>query len=56
MTEYTLLYQILEKSKFAKETGAAIHLPPKCTALLKWMDLDPTTFGGTLLREVCDSE
>ncbi|KUL92322.1 hypothetical protein ZTR_02366 [Talaromyces verruculosus] len=42
---------ILEKSRFAKETGAAIHLPPNCTALLKWMDINPEDFGGTLLRE-----
>lgn len=44
--------QILEKSAFLKETGAAIHLPPNCTALLRWMGIDPTDFGGTLLREV----
>ncbi|CAG8020051.1 unnamed protein product [Penicillium olsonii] len=42
---------ILEKSGFLKETGAAIHLPPNCTALLRWMDIDPTDFGGTLLRK-----
>lgn len=45
-------FQILEKFRFAKETGAAIHLPPNCTALLKWMDINPEHFGGTLLREV----
>jgi hypothetical protein len=56
LTGHAPKYQILEKSKFSKETGAAIHLPPNCTALLKWMDVDPTTFGGTLLRAVCDSE
>ncbi|PCH09241.1 Monooxygenase, FAD-binding [Penicillium occitanis (nom. inval.)] len=43
---------ILEKSRFAKETGAAIHLPPNCTVLLKWMDINPADFGGTLLREI----
>ncbi|CAG8040348.1 unnamed protein product [Penicillium salamii] len=42
---------ILEKSGFLKEAGAAIHLPPNCTALLRWMDIDPTDFGGTLLRQ-----
>ncbi|OKL58155.1 hypothetical protein UA08_06511 [Talaromyces atroroseus] len=42
---------ILEKSRFAKETGAAIHMPPNCTALLNWMDIDPRDFGGTLLHE-----
>jgi hypothetical protein len=44
--------QILEKSAFLREAGAAIHLPPNCTALLRWMDIDPTDFGGTLLNEV----
>ncbi|KAJ6018298.1 hypothetical protein N7451_001677 [Penicillium sp. IBT 35674x] len=43
---------ILEKSAFLKETGAAIHLPPNCTALLRWMGVDPTEFGGTLLHEI----
>ncbi|KAF7516112.1 hypothetical protein PCG10_002450 [Penicillium crustosum] len=43
---------ILEKSAFLRETGAAMHLPPNCTALLRWMGIDPTEFGGTLLREV----
>ncbi|KAJ5631911.1 uncharacterized protein N7484_012011 [Penicillium longicatenatum] len=43
---------ILEKSSFLKETGAAIHLPPNCTALLRWMGVDPTEFGGTLLHEI----
>lgn len=47
-----LTVQILEKSHFAKETGAAIHVPPNCTALLNWMDVDPKEFGGTLLEEV----
>ncbi|KAK0822319.1 hypothetical protein LTR03_018226, partial [Friedmanniomyces endolithicus] len=42
---------ILEKSAFLREAGAAIHLPPNCTALLKWMGVDPVEFGGTLLSE-----
>ncbi|KAJ5496168.1 Monooxygenase FAD-binding [Penicillium fimorum] len=42
---------ILEKSDFLKETGAAVHLPPNCTALLRWMGIDPVDFGGTLLHE-----
>ncbi|KAE8346429.1 hypothetical protein BDV24DRAFT_176388 [Aspergillus arachidicola] len=41
----------LEKSKFSRETGAAIHVPPNCTALLQWMDVDPKDFGGTLIEE-----
>jgi hypothetical protein len=44
--------KILEKSAFLREAGAAIHLPPNCTAMLRWMDIDPVDFGGTLLNEV----
>ncbi|KAL5357124.1 FAD/NAD(P)-binding domain-containing protein [Aspergillus floccosus] len=43
---------ILEKSRFSRETGAAIALPPNCTALLEWMDASPTLYGGTLLEEM----
>ncbi|KAJ5698051.1 hypothetical protein N7462_000056 [Penicillium macrosclerotiorum] len=44
--------QILERSSFLRETGAAIHLPPNCTALLKWMGVDPEEFGGTIMNEI----
>ncbi|OJJ43185.1 hypothetical protein ASPZODRAFT_136370 [Penicilliopsis zonata CBS 506.65] len=43
---------ILEKSQFATEVGAAIHIPPNCTAVLEWMGINPADFGGTLLREI----
>ncbi|KAJ5894521.1 hypothetical protein N7495_006212 [Penicillium taxi] len=43
---------IVERSAFIKETGAAIHLPPNSTSLLRWMGIDPADFGGTLLREI----
>ncbi|OQE29848.1 hypothetical protein PENSTE_c002G06657 [Penicillium steckii] len=43
---------ILERSRFLRETGAAIHLPPNCTALLQWMGIDPEPFGGTRLEEI----
>ncbi|KAL4794975.1 hypothetical protein BDV19DRAFT_178493 [Aspergillus venezuelensis] len=43
---------VLEKSKFNKETGAAINVPPNCTALLEWMNIDIRDYGGTLLEEV----
>lgn len=43
---------MLEKSKFNRETGAAINAPPNCTALLEWLDIDLRDFGGTLLEEV----
>jgi hypothetical protein len=51
-TPVTNSLKILEKSAFLREAGAAIHLPPNCTALLRWMDIDPVDFGGTLLNEV----
>ncbi|GCB25407.1 3-hydroxybenzoate 6-hydroxylase 1 [Aspergillus awamori] len=43
---------IIEKSKFSRETGAAIHVPPNCTALLNWLGIDPKDFGGTLLEQI----
>lgn len=52
VTSVSHFTQILEKSAFLKETGAAVHLPPNCTALLRWMGIDPADFGGTLLHEV----
>lgn len=52
VTSVSHFIQVLEKSTFLKETGAAVHLPPNCTALLRWMGIDPADFGGTLLHEV----
>ncbi|OJK00091.1 hypothetical protein ASPACDRAFT_51918 [Aspergillus aculeatus ATCC 16872] len=43
---------IVEKSKFSREAGAAIHVPPNCTALLNWLNIDPRDFGGTLLQQI----
>ncbi|KAL3472537.1 FAD/NAD(P)-binding domain-containing protein [Aspergillus californicus] len=43
---------VLEKSKFNRETGAAIHVAPNCTAVLEWLGLDPRDFGGTVLEKV----
>jgi hypothetical protein len=44
---------VLERSRFATETGAAMHMAPNATALLEWMDVRPSEVGGTLLRQVC---
>jgi len=44
--------QVLERSRFATETGAAMHMAPNATALLEWMDVRPSEVGGTLLRQV----
>jgi hypothetical protein len=43
---------VLERSRFATETGAAMHMAPNATALLEWMDVRPSEVGGTLLRQV----
>ncbi|KAL2827944.1 hypothetical protein BDW59DRAFT_53118 [Aspergillus cavernicola] len=43
---------VLEKSKFNRETGAAINLAPNCTAVLEWLDIDPRQFGGTVLERM----
>ncbi|KAI4849472.1 FAD/NAD(P)-binding domain-containing protein [Aureobasidium sp. EXF-8845] len=42
---------VLERSRFATETGAAMHMAPNATALLEWMDVHPGEVGGTLLRQ-----
>lgn len=46
---------MLERSRFATETGAAMHMAPNATALLEWMDVRPSEVGGTLLRQVCSA-
>lgn len=43
---------ILEKSRFATETGAAIHIPPNCAVLLKWLGLNPEEFGANSLNHM----
>ncbi|THX36135.1 FAD/NAD(P)-binding domain-containing protein [Aureobasidium pullulans] len=43
---------VLERSRFAVETGAAMHMAPNATALLEWMDIRPSEVGGTLLRQM----
>ncbi|KAH0274571.1 FAD/NAD(P)-binding domain-containing protein, partial [Aureobasidium melanogenum] len=47
-----ILVQVLERSRFAVETGAAMHMAPNATALLEWMDVRPSEVGGTLLRQM----
>lgn len=43
---------MLEKSRFNKETGAAINSAPNCTKMLEWLGVDVKEYGGTLLEEV----
>ncbi|KAJ0122115.1 3-hydroxybenzoate 6-hydroxylase 2 [Diaporthe amygdali] len=42
--------QVLEKSKFATEQGAALALSPNCSILLNWLDLRPESFGSDLIH------
>ncbi|OJJ57935.1 hypothetical protein ASPSYDRAFT_152819 [Aspergillus sydowii CBS 593.65] len=44
---------VLEKSRFNKETGAAINSAPNCTKMLEWLGVDVKEYGGTLLEEMC---
>lgn len=44
--------QVLEKSRFNKETGAAINSAPNCTKMLEWLGVNVKEHGGTLLGEV----
>ena len=46
------LSQVLEKSKFATEQGAALTLSPNCSVLLKELDLQPESFGSDLVHHV----
>lgn len=46
---------MLEKSRFNKETGAAINSAPNCTKMLEWLGVDVKEYGGTLLEEVRES-
>ncbi|OJJ04459.1 hypothetical protein ASPVEDRAFT_196891 [Aspergillus versicolor CBS 583.65] len=43
---------VLEKSRFNKETGAAINSAPNCTKMLEWLGVDVKGYGGTLLEEM----
>ena len=44
--------QVLEKSKFATEQGAALTLSPNCSILLEQLDLQPESFGSDLVHHV----
>jgi salicylate hydroxylase len=39
---------LLEKSSFLQEAGAAIHVSPNCTRLLRRLGLDTKDYGGNL--------
>lgn len=46
------LPQVIEKSKFATEQGAALTLSPNCSALLNWLDILPESCGSDLVHHV----
>ena len=43
---------IYEQSRFANESGAAIHSTPNATGLLRYLDIDPEDTGAVPLAEV----
>lgn len=44
--------QIFEQSRFANETGAAIHLAPNCNGLLRKLGLKGEDIGANSTRVV----
>ena len=44
--------QVFEQSRFANETGAAIHLTPNATGIMYHMGLDPRDGGAIPLIQV----
>lgn len=46
------LPQVVEKSKFATEQGAALTLSPNCSILLNCLDLLPESCGSDLVHHV----
>jgi salicylate hydroxylase len=45
--------QIYEASRFAQETGAAIHLPPNVVGLLNRIGFDRSKLGANDTEWVC---
>lgn len=48
--------QIFEQSRFATETGAALHLAPNANGILRRLGLFPEDFGANLTQRVLDSQ
>jgi hypothetical protein len=44
--------QVLEQSKFANETGAAIHLAPNCNGILRRLGIYAEAFGANTFNKV----
>ncbi|PQE23110.1 FAD binding domain protein [Rutstroemia sp. NJR-2017a WRK4] len=47
---------VLEKSRFAAEIGAAVHIAPNCTRLLRRLGLDPQRYRANLLTGVSNQD
>jgi 2-polyprenyl-6-methoxyphenol hydroxylase-like FAD-dependent oxidoreductase len=45
--------EIFEQSRFANEIGAAIHMTPNATGILKQIGVDPRDSGAVHLDQVC---
>jgi len=45
-------YQLFEQSRFANETGAAIHLAPNCNGILRRLGLYAENIGGNVMLGV----
>lgn len=43
---------MFERSRFANEIGAAIHLTPNATGLLKRIGVDPREYGAVRTEQV----
>lgn len=46
--------KIFEQSSFAKELGAAVHIPPNAHGLVKKMGVDPAATGANEVEHVRD--
>lgn len=46
-------FQIFERSSLASEIGAAIHLTPNATGLLKRLGLNPEDVGAVETKQIC---
>ena len=44
---------VYEQSQLASEVGAAIHLTPNCTGILKQLGIEPEQSGAVPLIQVC---
>lgn len=46
--------KVYEQSRFATETGAAIHIAPNANGLLKRLGVEADQIGANLMERVCN--